>query len=665
MKRERLEDRLLDYLYGDLSPQEAEAYEQALDDHPDLAAQVQGYRRVRAVAREVEGPAVPPQALRNVLLQAREHAVELRAAHARSRGLSGWFGRFGALLLRPAVATGFLFLIVLGTGVLLVQRSGEPDLAPRSAEWVATPAPPPPAAPAQPTTPPDEAAAAHDPPAPDAPAATTPAEPSAPAAAKKAAQPSVGEPGPVADGLTDLPQTNAAGAGEGGGQGHRRGATGLGVLGRVGKLSDDAYRRSATPSDDGDGDAAAEAPAAPRAARVAAQARTQAQKDAAPDPQPSGAGGLSRSLERTPTTPSKGAAARAQEPTRRSRGYAADEEREDRSGAKARPQARPAATGTRAGLDREGAPTGPPAWDTTMAGDTDATDRTLLNPATAKAPAREGLLSGGAAPAAEATKPAETAALVHGEPRPFPTADDPPGVTRTDGRAPSSLSLDHTRDGRTFTPPAPAAEPTVPAGGAVPARGEPERTERPLAETATEKAEQAPARAPGDELFEAANAAFTAGRYAEAATGYERYLALDRASARAATAQLRLAQAWQLQGRTRDALSVFEEILARHPARAGDPALLYQVASLQVQYGRLDAAEANLRRISGDPTWGARARDLLAVVFARRDDTGDDRGGDKARTKTGKPAAGKKTVDPAEADVERVQPAAEPPPPAE
>lgn len=672
MKRDRLEDRLLDYLYGEMAPDERQAYEHALEGHPDLIAQVRGYRRVREAARGVEGPAVPEQALRNVLRQAREHAVELRESHERSRGFGGWLGRLGGFLLRPAVATAFLFLIVLGTGVLLVQRGEQPDLAPRSAEPRPFEAVPPAAAPAAPAT---EAASETTTTPTAEPRPTPPAEPAAaaaPADETEAAQPAAGAgaaaPRDDGDRYSKLGQASAPAEGDG--------------------------QTAAPAAGEADGDAAGVPREAVRPTRSTGRVETKSagkagllqtlgladqkatEPNVAADPgyRSDRSGGAGAGVPSGPAT--RGSldelpAAKAAEERASRRVVGAEDEKaraEEDRGDLARQQ--PPRFAAEVAPDRpevaqelalekaleklKDAP--PPSGSTTA--------RPAAEPQPAREPAGAAVRAGEGKP-----RPPETAALTHGEPRPFPQTQDHTVPRTRDGAgeapgvpaAPAAPAPAPASDSPQAPTPAlrewfpastPAPEPEAPSVGG---RTVGDRTVDDVLDVAPQQQPQKPEetgeeeqtrRDPGAELLAAADAAFAAGRYADAAESYQRYLATDRASARAGQAQLRLAQAWQLQGRARDALTAYEEALRRHPAYAADPALLYQVGSLQLQFGRLDAAETNLRRVVGDPTWGGRARDLLEILAARRTDTGED----GAREKAAKPSPSRKKAEPAKAD---------------
>lgn len=611
MNRNALEDRLLDYLYGDMTSQERGAYEQALDGHPDIRERVRSYQGIREAARAVELPDPPQAALRNVLLAAREHAVELREAHERVRGFGGFFGRLSALLMRPAMATALVFVVVLATGVLLVQRAGDETLLGGSAE------------PASPTMVPP-------------PAATATANPSAAETGGWEEAKALGGEQAVGDGGLIRRRERAEEA---------TAAKDLDDRGAASEPSADAFTRSTTaPSVDG----TKAAPAGP-APGMAGEPGTGMQP-----------GGQQKVLAGgTDVPPSRGAARR-----QRQSGGAVDLDGADGDAslrtAKKAAERRPKVLDTKAGAAKK---TAREKLEVPVAEARAGDGRADLaadspNPMKEPQPAPRAATGGGSGSAGglAAQLAPETAALVHGEPRPFPETQTErvrssyePTVPAAD---PSVADLEQVRKEEPGARPDARPQDGAPPPVAVRAVAAQKTDE---AEDDQTREEEKPAD-PAKDLFAQGDAAFEAGRYPEAAEAFRRYLAVDRSSPRAGVALVRLGQAYQAQGLLNQALGAYEEALLRHPRYQLDPALLYQTASLQVRLGKLGPAEGNLVRIEKDPTWGTRARDLLDVVRSRQDeDGGAERAAPrkaatgKAEKKTAKPAA--KTAPADEADV--------------
>lgn len=124
MNRETLETRMLDYLYDEMSPEEREQYEHALAEHPDLRREIEELQAVRNVARAVPDVPMPRHVVDNVMAEARRHAA-LRTPALPTERTPGWLATIGSFFLRPATGAAFVFLLVLGTGVVVVMRSSD------------------------------------------------------------------------------------------------------------------------------------------------------------------------------------------------------------------------------------------------------------------------------------------------------------------------------------------------------------------------------------------------------------------------------------------------------------------------------------------------------------------------------------------------------------
>lgn len=130
MTSERDESRLVEYLYGELSADEARAFERALTDDPAAAADARALESVLALAREVDAPVEPPAFLDAKIMAAARAEVAAQAESARARGWRRWLtgpSVGGALIAMAASA-----LVVLNLD-LLAPRSSEHELAPVAA----------------------------------------------------------------------------------------------------------------------------------------------------------------------------------------------------------------------------------------------------------------------------------------------------------------------------------------------------------------------------------------------------------------------------------------------------------------------------------------------------------------------------------------------------
>ncbi len=149
--RESIQAQLLEYLYGELSPEERAELEEGLLQYPDLQAELQEMTRTREAWRDVPEALPVSHAVREtVLAEARRVAEERRESTPTSweRFLAGWN--------QPAFASALALVLVGGVGLYvadfmpLEQDGPERVLEPASPVAVAPEVP----APESPPTPP-------------------------------------------------------------------------------------------------------------------------------------------------------------------------------------------------------------------------------------------------------------------------------------------------------------------------------------------------------------------------------------------------------------------------------------------------------------------------------------------------------------------------------
>jgi hypothetical protein len=115
MTREQIEDRMMDYLYEELSEQERSAFEAAVSAYPDLQEAISEFRNTRSSFESLPQIEVPNLVKANILREAR-----LAVAEAEST----WFARLTAILTRPAMGTAFAAVLVASVGLLVIERGG-------------------------------------------------------------------------------------------------------------------------------------------------------------------------------------------------------------------------------------------------------------------------------------------------------------------------------------------------------------------------------------------------------------------------------------------------------------------------------------------------------------------------------------------------------------
>ena len=163
---------------------------------------------------------------------------------------------------------------------------------------------------------------------------------------------------------------------------------------------------------------------------------------------------------------------------------------------------------------------------------------------------------------------------------------------------------------------------------------------------------------------------YDAGRYQEAARGFEQYLGSTPRPEMEAEAGLGLARALEGERKPLDALRAYEKVLERHPGYRKDPRVAYETAALKIRLGQLDEAERILKRIEKDARVGKDARALLKTVYARRlarekadDKAAREKAGERSKARASRPAEKKgrpaKAAEPAKAAPQPAKPAAE------
>jgi len=267
MNREAATARVLEYVYGEMTPDEAEAFEKVLAADADLAAEVEALRSVRKAASGLPRVHLPSEARRRILRAAHNHA---RMA-SRAFDFAGFLER---LVLSPGFSGALVVVVALGVGTHLVMYGGidqEPSLTELEARSASREI----AADKRPTAVAETrevAAAPADEPSGGVPQAGT------------AQAPEPGKPGPKrsrASAFADLLDTRAAGAKGGEADGFANAPAGLGIIG-MGRGGGGAGGMGGGALGKSDAGPAARAPDAPRPV-VAAEKASPAPKPADSD----------------------------------------------------------------------------------------------------------------------------------------------------------------------------------------------------------------------------------------------------------------------------------------------------------------------------------------------------------------------------------------------
>jgi len=120
-----MEGRLLDYLYGELEPDQRDAFERALPAFPEVQAELEQHQWTRQQMTRLPLVALPAGALDRALAE----ADKLAAAHAPAK--LGWAERLRRLVMQPAFGVAFVALVAVGVGVTM---KGGSSLAPTGDE---------------------------------------------------------------------------------------------------------------------------------------------------------------------------------------------------------------------------------------------------------------------------------------------------------------------------------------------------------------------------------------------------------------------------------------------------------------------------------------------------------------------------------------------------
>jgi hypothetical protein len=126
---ERDDSRLVEYLYGELSADEARAYERSLADDGEASADARALASVLALAREVDPAVDPPSFLDAKIMAAARAQAEAQVEATRSRGWRRWLS--GSSVGGALIAVAASALVVLNLD-LLEPRIVEPTAAPRA-----------------------------------------------------------------------------------------------------------------------------------------------------------------------------------------------------------------------------------------------------------------------------------------------------------------------------------------------------------------------------------------------------------------------------------------------------------------------------------------------------------------------------------------------------
>jgi len=124
--RSELDEQLLDYLYGELEPEQRAAFERALPAHPELVKELEQHRWTRARMAELPVVPLPAGALDQAMLAAEQHIQAATPATVRP----GFFARLGKLFLQPAFATAFVAVLGVGVGLFMSRSRELPALGP-------------------------------------------------------------------------------------------------------------------------------------------------------------------------------------------------------------------------------------------------------------------------------------------------------------------------------------------------------------------------------------------------------------------------------------------------------------------------------------------------------------------------------------------------------
>lgn len=120
MTREQARERLLDFADGEMSPEDADAFEALLRDDPELRAELDDVAFVRRAVAELPARDLPASARRHILAEAAEVA-----------GRRAWalrWERMQAFFLSPAFAGAAVVVVAAVVGIQVLIQNGPADL---------------------------------------------------------------------------------------------------------------------------------------------------------------------------------------------------------------------------------------------------------------------------------------------------------------------------------------------------------------------------------------------------------------------------------------------------------------------------------------------------------------------------------------------------------
>ena len=115
MTRQELDEHLVDYLFDELSEEEATRFEAAVVDYPELQAEVSAHQQTRQRAAALPQREMSPSVMAAVMNEARSAVSTIEEK-------PGWFESLIATLMQPAMVTVMLVVVVAGASVFVVQQ---------------------------------------------------------------------------------------------------------------------------------------------------------------------------------------------------------------------------------------------------------------------------------------------------------------------------------------------------------------------------------------------------------------------------------------------------------------------------------------------------------------------------------------------------------------
>jgi tetratricopeptide (TPR) repeat protein len=128
MKYEEAQDKLLDYLYGELDATERRSLEESLAQSPALAKELAAMQQVHQAYQSLPLAPMPSSVHARVMHEAARAAAEraaLGAAAARpepKESAAGWVQRLMSTLMQPAFATAMAAVVVAGVGLFAIRK---------------------------------------------------------------------------------------------------------------------------------------------------------------------------------------------------------------------------------------------------------------------------------------------------------------------------------------------------------------------------------------------------------------------------------------------------------------------------------------------------------------------------------------------------------------